>query len=365
MHTDLPLVLAVDDEPSNIFLLERLLSRNYRVISVSSGQEALDKIAETPFDLVLLDIMMPHMTGLQTLEIIRSNPQTAQIPVILISALSDAQDISRGLEMGANDYIAKPIDIDVTLSRVKTQVALKRHQDEREALIAELKAAQELKDRFLQIASHDLKGPLTNLRMVMSLLRPSAKNIPDGETLLEMADGSLDLMHSLIKDFLDTAAMQNGALTLQLDRVMLESFIPEVVAEHEPNAERKHIGLEIRNIGGVVRADTKRFHQVVGNLVSNAIKYSPSDTTVRLWTECDDSSVSIYIADEGPGIPAEEQGKLFTQFGKLSPRPTGDESSTGLGLWIVKQLVNVQGGDVGLISPPEGGSTFWVRMPAA
>lgn len=365
MPSDLPLLLTVDDEPSNLFLLERILQKDHRVISAASGKEALDILAQTSVDLVLLDVMMPNMTGLAALQHIRNNPQTANTPVVLISALSDTEDISRGLEMGANDYIAKPIDIDVTLARVKTQVMLKRHQDEREHLIAELKAAQELKDRFLQIASHDLKGPLMNMRMVVSLIRASAQSIPDGEVILDMADGSLDLMHSLIKDFLDSAAMQNGALKLQLDTVPLESFISNVVAEHEPNAARKQIGLEIHNVAGAVRADAKRFHQVVGNLVSNAIKYSPSQTTVRLWTECDENTVSIYIADQGPGIPAAEQGKLFTQFGKLSPRPTGNESSTGLGLWIVKQLVNAQDGEVGLISPPEGGSTFWVRMPVA
>lgn len=365
MPTDLPHILAVDDEPSNLFLLERLLQKDHHVTSVASAQEALDMLAQRPFDLILLDIMMPHMTGLQALEIIRHNPQTAHIPVILISALNDSHDVSRGLEMGANDYITKPIDIDVTLARVRTQIILKQHQDEREGLIAELKAAQELKDRFLQIASHDLKGPLMNLRMVMSLIHPAVESIPDGETILEMADGSLDLMQSLIQDFLDSAAMQNGALKLRLDTVPLESFIPQIIAEHEPNAERKQIGLEIQNVTGAVRADAKRFHQVVGNLVSNAIKYSPCGTTVRLWTEADQDYVSIYIADQGPGIPAAEQGKLFTQFGKLSPRPTGNESSTGLGLWIVKQLVNAQNGEVGLISPPEGGSTFWIRMPAA
>ncbi len=365
METDLPLVLAVDDEPSNLFLLERILNKNHRVISVHSGQEALDMMAKMPFELVLLDIMMPRMTGLQTLEHIRNNPETANIPVILISALSDGEDISRGLELGANDYIAKPIDIDVTMARVRTQVALRQHQNEREHLIAELQAAQELKDRFLQIASHDLKGPLMNMRMVMSLIRPSMKDIPDGETIIEMADSSLDLMHSLIKDFLDSAAMQNGAIKLHIDPVPLESFIARVVAENEPNATRKNIALDISNITGMVLADAKRFHQVVGNLVSNAIKYSPSDTTVRIWTESDGSNITIYIADEGPGIPAAEQGKLFTQFGKLTPRPTGGESSTGLGLWIVKQLVNLQGGEVGFLSPTEGGSTFWVRMPVA
>jgi len=131
------------------------------------------------------------------------------------------------------------------------------------------------------------------------------------------------------------------------------------------NALRKNIRLEAHAITGTVQADVARFHQVLGNLVSNAIKYSPPDTTVQVWTECGDHCVSIYVADQGPGIPPSEQDRLFTQFGKLTPRPTGGEDSTGLGLWIVKHLVNLQKGDVGYMSRPEGGSTFWVRMPAA
>jgi len=134
----LPLVLAVDDERFNLTLLERILRRAYRVMSVTSAQAALDMLAQAPFDLVLLDIMMPDVDGLQALHSIRSNPKTATVPVILISAMSEGQNIADGLEAGANDYITKPIDMDVTQARVRTQIALKKLQDERERTITEL-----------------------------------------------------------------------------------------------------------------------------------------------------------------------------------------------------------------------------------
>src|SRR5262249_400306 len=149
------------------------------------------------------------------------------------------------------------------------------------------------------------------------------------------------------------------------DHIPLNNLLSDLLTEHSLNARRKNICLEVESWDGTVWADPSRFHQVLGNLVSNAVKYSPPNTTVSVRTEQRDDSVVIYVADQGPGIPADEQNKLFTQFGKLSPRPTGGESSTGLGLWIVKHLVTIQNGEVGVISPPEGGSTFWVRMPVA
>lgn len=359
-----PLVLSVDDERYNLTLLERMLRSAYRIISVTNGQAALDTLNQAPFDLILLDITMPEMDGLHTLECIRRKAETADIPVILISALADGQDVARGLEAGANDYITKPIDLDVTLARVRTQIALKKLQDERKQTIVELKAVQEMKDRLLRMASHDLKGPLMNVRMAAALISETSRDcIPQGENLLNAIDSSVDTMQNVIKDFLDTAALQTGVLDLHLGAVVLDALVDEIVAEHKVNAMRKNIAVSVHDIGGTIYADEARFRQALGNLVSNAIKYSPRETTVSIWAECQGEKLGVFVADQGPGIPVQEQNKLFTQFGKLSPRPTGGESSTGLGLWIVKHLVTIQNGDVGYETLPEGGSMFWIQMP--
>ncbi len=364
IQDSIPLILTVDDEPANLTLIERLLGPGYHVMSVTNGQDALDMLAQAPFDVVLLDIMMPGMSGLETLQHIRENPNTAYLPVILVSALMDARDISRGLELGANDYITKPIDIRVTRARIQTQLRLKRLEDERMQTIDQLIAAQEMKDKLLRIASHDLKGPLTNMRMVASLLRASESVIPSGSALLEALDTSANTMQTVIEDFLDTAALQNGALKLSFDQVKVDRVVKNLVGQYSAHASRKHIALEVVGVDGVVCADASRFEQALGNLISNAIKYSPEDTIVHIWSEQYDGKLRICVADQGPGIPAQERDRLFTQFGKLSPRPTGGESSTGLGLWIVKHLVTLQQGQVGVHNPPEGGSIFWIEMPA-
>jgi signal transduction histidine kinase len=213
------------------------------------------------------------------------------------------------------------------------------------------------------MASHDLKGPLGNIRMAITLIEEAADAIPDGHSLVQSIDASLNTMESVIKDFLDTAALQTGAIDLDFDLVPLAPLVDEVIGEHRIHALRKNIDLQAYNVGGSIYADAARFYQALGNLVSNAIKYSPDGTTVTVWTQPGSLTTRVCVSDQGLGIPADEQDKLFTQFGKLSPRPTGGESSTGLGLWIVKHLITLQNGSVGYEANPEGGSTFWVDMP--
>lgn len=361
----MPTILAVDDEPANLSLLQRLLQRTYQIVCAPNGQTALEMLPQMPFDLILLDIMMPGLSGIQVLQHIRSDPATADIPVILISALADGKDISRGLAIGANDYITKPIDPEVTLARIQTQMTLKLMQDERKQAINELQAAQEMKDHLTRIASHDLKGPLMNARMVASLLRRHETEIPTAPKWLDALDASLDNMQTVIEDFLDTAPLYNSQLDATLIRVPVETVVKNLIKQYQVHAAHKQIALEMLDCTGQILADPARFAQALGNLISNAIKYSPFNSSVRIWTTQEHGQVYVCVADEGPGIPLDEREKLFTQFGKLSTRPTDGESSTGLGLWIVKHVVNLQGGETGVECPPEGGSVFWIQMPAA
>jgi signal transduction histidine kinase len=360
-----PLLLVVDDEPANLSLLKRLFEPHYRVMCVTRGQEALDLLAQAPFDLVVLDIMMPEMNGIETLSHIRSKANTADLPVILVSALSEVDDIVRGLQLGANDYITKPVEIDLMLARVQTQLTVKRLQDERKQHIYELQAAHEMKDRFLQMASHDLKGPLGNIGMSQFLLRRLLADNSEAIELLDMIEDVIENMDHVIKDFLDSAALQSGKLDLQLQNIAVEEIIYDILEQYKFTAQKKQIELHASTLPGIINVDRQRTAQVVNNLVSNAIKYSQRGSFVTLWAKQAPGVVRIFVADQGPGIPADEQDQLFTQFGKLSTRPTEGENSTGLGLWIVKHLVTIQNGQVGFDCPSEGGTIFWIELPAA
>jgi signal transduction histidine kinase len=357
-------VLIVDDEASNIAILDRLFRAEYQTMTATRGDAALKLLDEETFDLVLLDIMMPQVSGLDVLKAIRRNAHTAELPVILISARMDENDIVEGLSIGANDYITKPFRLAELRARARTQITLKRLQDERKHTIDELQTAHEMKDRFLRIASHDLKGPLSNLRLAHYLLRKYVEENPRPLELLDNADMSIETMQSVIDEFLDVTALQSGKIDLRASAVLVEDVVGSVIKQYELNALKKEIALDVHG-KGAVHADYGRLEQAIGNLVSNALKYSPKGSVVTIGTEQHDAVVRISVADQGPGVPEDERDRLFTQFGKLSARPTDGESSTGLGLWIAKHLTQIQGGEIGVETPPTGGSIFWIEMPAA
>lgn len=363
MNPEKPRILVADDEPSNRMLLRRVLASRYEVTEAQDGHEALDLINQQDFDMLLLDVMMPGATGLDVLEQVRAAPDRADLPVILISALADNDDIIRGLRMGANDYIPKPIEIDVVAARVDTHIRLKQMIDLHKQTIAQLEAAQQLKDRLFRIASHDLKSPLSNVALAEMLLR---QIVPEDPTVTEILDTlrlTTENMNHVIEEFLDMAATQSGSIDLHLEAVSVQEVVMEAAAAYTITAQKKEIALNVADLPGMVLADRARYVQVLNNLISNAIKYSPPGSTVTLWAEIQQGFVRTHVADQGAGIPPDERERLFTEFGKLSTRPTGGESSTGLGLWIVKHMATLQGGAVGVECPPEGGSIFWVDLP--
>jgi signal transduction histidine kinase len=356
-------VLIVDDDPASRILLENVVSRHYRATLVDSGEAALRILAAREFDVILLDIMMPGMNGLEVLKLLRENETTSNLPVILVSALADSQDVVRGLQMGASDYVTKPIDVNVILARLKTQLTLKQLVDEREHMIVELQNLEEIRNRLFRVASHDLKNPLANIRMAEFVLRDAINGDELASQVMDTVMLSVDAMQEVINDFMDVVVMKSGHLEMRMEAVEMEPLVCNIVMQYSLAAGSKDIEVDLGELTGQVWADPARLTQVVGNLVSNAIKYSPQRTRVAVWLDSSGpETMRLNVADQGPGIPAGERHLLFTEFGKLTPRPTGQENSTGLGLWIVKSLVNMMGGAVGVDFPPDGGTVFWIEL---
>lgn len=364
VNNTLPTLLVVDDDMVNSTLLQRLFEKEYTVLCASCGNAALEILNREAVDLVLLDLMMPDVSGYDILEQIRSNCLWADLPVIIISAKSDNSDVVRGLEMGAHDYIAKPIQVDIVRARVQTQLAVKRLNDEHKRTIHDLQIAQQMQDTFYRIVSHDLKGPLTNLRMAHFLLRDIVAHDEQGNIILDNIELTLDEMHDMIRVFLDVMTLQPGRMQIELDCLNTNDVLQNVAKQYALTAEHKNIALRVETSESYVMADNRLLSQMISNLVSNAIKFSMRDTTVTLWAEQTPRWMRLCVADQGPGIPADERGNLFEMFSRLSTRPTGSEHSTGLGLWIVKQLAEAQNGRVGVECPADGGSIFWVELPA-
>ncbi len=356
-------ILLVDDERPNLDLMSRVFNM-YETMTVQNGKDALAALAQHRFDVVLLDVMMPGMSGLDVLQIIRQQHAAAELPVILVSALSERRSVTNGLRLGANDYIIKPIDVDDVQARVNTQIQLKRYVDERRQFIFHLEQINARMQRFMQIASHDLKNPVQNLKLFIALMRRKHADDENTQHLLTSADTSLNTMTAIIEEFLSTENVHED-VSVQIQPLEARKVITQVLQEYTPIAQEKDIALLTDDLGGMVLADAKRLKQVVANLVSNAIKFSPPHSRVELSTLVQDGVWQLVVADSGPGIAPEDIERLFMPFAQLRNKPTAGEPSTGLGLWIVREMMLLQGGDVGVYCPESGGSHFWIQLPAA
>jgi signal transduction histidine kinase len=206
---------------------------------------------------------------------------------------------------------------------------------------------------------------LSNIRIAQFYLRNLVGDDPEAANALDTIETTIESMQEVVDEFLDTAALQQGGLQLKLEVIQVEELLWEMVTQYSMAAQRKNIAMIVGASPGTVRADPSMAQQIVGNLLSNALKYSPLGSTVTLSASVSADRVRICVADQGPGIPEAERGQLFQPFAKLSTRPTGGESSTGLGLWISSQFVAVQRGAIGADFPTDGGSIFWVELPAS
>lgn len=366
---EVPRLLIADDDELSLLLMSEILGDVGDIDTAKNGHEALLMIEREDYDLVILDLMMPVMTGLDLLQVVRSRKDIAALPVILVSGINDEQKIAWGIRMGANDYLAKPLDTNVLHARVSTQIRLKQLNDERNHLIGRLQSANQLKTRMMQIASHDLNNPMNNLKMLTSVM---LREVGDNEKLakmLQMQNDSLATMVAVVNDFLDTSVSSADGMTLELKPIDCMPILQQIISQYTVAAAGKDINLKLRQIRGQVLADERRLSQVIGNLVSNAIKYSPKESDVYIFTQTnlENNIWRLNIVDSGQGIPEEEQQFLFKPFSKanISTQPTDGEASTGLGLWIVSEMMKIQSGSVGMENAEDGGACFWIELPLA
>ena len=365
-----PCIVVVDDSPASTDTLARQMTlEGWDVRTFNDPFEALEAIRADPPDLLLLDVMMPGMNGLAVLKAVRAQPPTADLPVIMLTALDEADDVVRGLDLGANDYLTKPPQFEVLAARVRTQLKLKRLQDQRERDIAELRELSALKDKFLQIAAHDLRNPLGNITFGIDLLEQELARleapVPNAATILQAMRNAASIMRSIVNDFLDLQAIRSGKVEMNWQPVSLNRLVEAVAAQYETYAKDKNVALRTYlevNLPDTM-ADPDRLTQVLSNLVSNAIKFSPPGSAVGVRTREVNRRLLIEVADNGVGIPEAEIPLLFKEFARLSPRPTGGEKSSGVGLSIARQLVELHGGKIGVKSKVGQGSLFWFELP--
>jgi two-component system, sensor histidine kinase and response regulator len=370
LRSGTPRIMVVDDHEGLRRLLSMVLQRaGYQIITCDDGPEALALLRTCTIDLMLLDLQLPQMDGYEVLAAVRANPNTADLPVIFLTANGETDQIVRGLQSGANDYVTKPFEEEVLLARVHTHLRLKELADQRKHDVERLEKLDALKDRFVVIASHDLKGPLGTVMSALDLM----KNLVESDSLsaditrslIEAMEASTQTMRSIIGDFLDLQAIKAGGIELNLRPISLNGLVEFTCEQFHYDAERKNICIELDLSPDVpaVMGDAERLMQIISNLVSNALKYSPSQTTIRVRSSCADGRARVEVEDQGPGISEDEIAHLFQEFVRLRNRPTGGETSSGVGLSITRDLVEMHSGKIGVESKVGTGSVFWFELP--
>ncbi len=353
-------ILVVDDQPANIQIVGAVLGKlGHEIIPASDGATALKRVALRMPDLILLDLLMPGMNGCEVCLQLKSNTEWKDIPVIFLSAADDKELIVRALNAGGIDYITKPFNQAELISRVRTQLALKTARDQ-------LKHLAEDKDELLGILAHDLKNFLGGINMSAELMSRQIERFKD-ERLTQLSENmirSSALAMAFVKEFLANSASDHG-FNFKPATVNLAEIATAAVEQYQEAARRKKIIIQpdFPPEAVIACADFFALDQVLDNLISNALKFSPPDRQIFVSARSINHHAECVVRDEGPGFTAEDKEKMFRRYGRLSARPTDGEPSTGLGLSIVRKLVQGMKGELRCESTPGNGATFTVRLP--
>ena len=367
------MILIVDDIPENLYSLKKVLELNdFEVDTASSGEEALKKILKNFYFLIILDVQMPDMDGFEVAEAILGYSKTKDIPIIFLSAVNtDKSFITKGYEYGGLDYITKPFDRDLLLLKVKTFYRLNKQKVElkitQETLREEIeirKAAENKKDEFISIASHELKTPLTSIKGYVQLLERSLKKYDDPivSNYLKRTSLQIQKLQSLVTDLLDISKIDNGQIEFNKQPFeftsMIRNAIDTIQQTHECTITLKN------EVDVTIYGDEMRLEQVVINFLTNAVKYSPDCEQVYVSIVADsDETVLLTVKDYGIGIPRELQEHVFNKYYRVE-EVSNRFQGLGIGLYISAEIIKRHNGYCGLRSEPGKGSEFFFSIPA-
>lgn len=364
----IPRVLFVDDTEDNLDLLEFALKKKpITMYRAASGKECLAVAEEQLPDMIVLDIQMPEMDGFETLRRLRANPVTAKIPVIFLTAIKrDPQSIAEGILLGAEEYLTKPIDLEELFARVRSIYRVMAVQRELEAV----------KSQFMAMLVHDLRTPLTIvISSIDYILRHYSNGKPldtDSVKLMETVLASTRGMSNLVNDLLDLSKYQAGQMMLVKQTITIHEMIEESLQPFLLQFNKKNIQLhtEIEPDLPRVEADSGKIVQLMTNLLSNAMKFTPDNGSVSIKVEKDRSPeqtaemIRVSVSDSGVGIKPDEIQLLFEQYRQVSSANKTKEKGTGLGLAICKLIVQAHGGTIGVTSEVNKGTTFTFTLPS-
>ena len=361
-------ILIVDDVMSNVLLLKVLLTNEkFAIATASNGRQALEQVDKEHPDLVLLDVMMPDMSGFEVAQHLKANANTADIPIIFLTALNSTTDIVKGFQVGANDFISKPFNKEELIIRVTHQISLVAAK----RLI--LKKTEELqrtiagRDKLYSVIAHDLRSPMGSIKMVLNMLilnLPVEKIGDEMYELLTMANQTTEDVFSLLDNLLKWTKSQIGSLNVVYQDIDVVEVVDSVIDVFNMVAGLKKITIREEKVDKLpVSADIDMLKTVVRNLVSNAIKFSNEGSEELVKMEEKDGMAVVSVHDHGCGIDEEGQKKLLHTDTHFSTFGTNNEEGSGLGLLLCLDFVNKNGGKLWFTSKQGEGSVFSFSVP--
>jgi signal transduction histidine kinase len=407
-------ILLVDDEPKNLAVLETVLNNpNYRLVRAESADQALMALIVEEFALMVLDIQMPDMNGLELAQMIKQRKRTASLPIIFLTAYySDESHVVEGYSTGAVDYLHKPINPTILRSKVavfaelyrktrecnlanrtlSAEVAERRRTQEELSVLAQeleervaqrtseleraitdlqqaesaLREADRRKDEFLATLAHELRNPLAPIRNAIQILHLKGSTREDWQSAADVIDRQSRQMTHLVDDLLDISRITRGKLALRMQPVKLREAIEGAIETSRPliGARGHQLKVDLPEEDLILNGDLTRLSQILSNLLNNAAKFTEPGGTISLSAKRDSGEVLISVKDNGAGIPAEVMPRVFQMFAQFDGHIDRSQGGLGIGLQLVKSLVEMHGGTIEASSAGAGqGSEFVVRLP--
>lgn len=366
-NTTPPLILIVDDLAENLSILGNILRiEGYQLAIANNGKQAINIAASRKPELILLDVAMPEMDGLTACRELKSREETKDIPVIFLTARTDTDDVIKGFEAGAVDYILKPFKATELLARVSTQIEVKQSRDLIVKQKAELAALLATKDKLFSIVSHDLRSPFAGLLTLATMLVEDFENYSKDEIFesVSLIRNTSDHLHSLIQNLLNWAKLQTHKLSFSPSKLHLTQEVMKTTDVLKLNSSKKNITIHQQIDQNIfVLADADMLRIILHNLLVNAIKFSFKGGKITIGASQEGNVVTISVKDEGMGMPPEKVQEIFAHGRTSSTSGTDNEPGSGLGLILCKEMVESMQGRLGLESAPGKGSTFWITLP--